>query len=85
MHFGAPIREVLTTLLHLRKTVNLRWNYIKKKNYLCVFKIFKKIQMLMKKLEELKEKREQNDSGEEIKRVEKQIHNLLVEEEIYWK
>lgn len=41
--------------------------------------------MLMKKLEELKEKREQNDSGEEIKRVEKQIHNLLVEEEIYWK
>lgn len=47
--------------------------------------MFKKIQMLIKKLEELKEKREQNDSGEEINRVEKQIHNLLVEEEIYWK
>lgn len=47
--------------------------------------MFKKIQMLMKKLEELKEKCEQNDSGEEIKRVEKQIHILLVEEEIYWK
>lgn len=45
----------------------------------------KKIQKLMEKLEELKEKREYNNNGEEIKRVETQIHSLLVEKEIYWK
>lgn len=41
--------------------------------------------MLINKLEKLKEKHKQADNGEEIKKVERQIHNFLLEDEIYWK
>lgn len=45
----------------------------------------KKIQMLINKLERLKEVHKQDDSEKEIKKVERQIHSFLLEEEIYWK
>ena len=45
----------------------------------------KKLQMLINKLEKLMEDQKQEDNGEEIKMIKKQIHEFLLEEEIYWK
>lgn len=45
----------------------------------------KKLQDLLEKLKEFRFKGMQYNSGEEIKIVKRQIHNILVDEKIYWK
>lgn len=45
----------------------------------------KKLQDLLAKLKELRYEGIQYSSGKEIKRVKRQIHNISVDEEIYWK
>lgn len=45
----------------------------------------KKMKNLVTKLEGLKQNTNQEENGEEIKLVEKQIDNMLMEEEIYQK
>lgn len=45
----------------------------------------KKMKNLVTKLEGLKQNTNQEENGEEIKLIEKQINNMLMEEEIYWK
>ncbi|XP_024044123.1 uncharacterized protein LOC112100121 [Citrus clementina] len=45
----------------------------------------KKLQRLIDKLGKLTEDQKQEDSGEEIKMTERQIHRFLADKEIYWK
>lgn len=45
----------------------------------------KELEQLMKKLKRVKQNFERYDSGDEIRRLEKRINNLLIDEEMYWK
>lgn len=45
----------------------------------------KKLEKLLDRLKELRFNGMQYNNGEEIKCVKRQIHNLLIDEEIYWK
>ena len=45
----------------------------------------KKLEKLKNQLPGLKQRRVQYKNGEEIRKVEKQIQNILMDEEIYWK
>ncbi|KAH9784956.1 reverse transcriptase domain-containing protein [Citrus sinensis] len=45
----------------------------------------RRLEKLMARLKELNYSGMQHNSGEEIKRVKNQIHNILLNEEIYWK
>jgi len=45
----------------------------------------RKLEKLKNQLRELKQRRVQYVTGEEIRKVEKQIQNILMDEEIYWK
>lgn len=45
----------------------------------------KKLKSLMKKLERAKQGNLQNDDGDDVRNIERQIQNLLIDEEVYWK
>ena len=45
----------------------------------------KKLAQLRDQLQGLKQRKVQYGNGDEIKRVERQIQNILIDEEIYWK
>ena len=45
----------------------------------------KKLKQIMNQLERLKQSCVQYNSGEEIKKLEGQIHDILIDEEIFWK
>lgn len=43
------------------------------------------LKRLRKQLERVKQNFEHYDGGDEYRRLEKRIHNLLIDEEMYWK